>query len=97
MQVPRSAGIQAFDTVYFDANNEAGFLQEAAHIKQSGFDVTSLINLLQLELLPNPYAPTRTVVPHARLAVAAAEAASRDGLGAFSLTVQTVASPRIER
>ncbi len=44
LQAARSAGIQAFDTVYSDANNEAGFLQEAAHIKQLGFDGKSLIN-----------------------------------------------------
>ncbi len=29
-------GIQAFDTVYSDANNEAGFLQESAHINSAG-------------------------------------------------------------
>ena len=48
LQAARSAGIQAFDTVYSDANNEAGFLQEAAHIKQLGFDGKSLINRVRL-------------------------------------------------
>lgn len=54
LQAARSAGIQAFDTVYSDANNEAGFLQEAAHIKQLGFDGKSLINPRQIDLLHNP-------------------------------------------
>ncbi|TGC16166.1 citrate lyase subunit beta, partial [Salmonella enterica subsp. enterica serovar Enteritidis] len=67
LQAARSAGIQAFDTVYSDANNEAGFLQEAAHIKQLGFDGKSLINPRQIELLHNLYAPTRKEVAHARL------------------------------
>ncbi|MCP6199008.1 HpcH/HpaI aldolase/citrate lyase family protein, partial [Klebsiella pneumoniae] len=42
LQAARAAGIQAFDTVYSDANTEEGFLREAAHIKQLGFDGKSL-------------------------------------------------------
>ncbi|ECS6552053.1 citrate lyase subunit beta [Salmonella enterica subsp. enterica serovar Johannesburg] len=97
LQAARSAGIQAFDTVYSDANNEAGFLQEAAHIKQLGFDGKSLINPRQIELLHNLYAPTRKEVAHARLVVEAAEAAAREGLGVVSLNGKMVDSPVIER
>ncbi len=64
LQAARAAGIQAFDTVYSDANNEAGFLQEAALIKQLGFDGKSLINPRQIEL-HNLYAPTAKEVAHA--------------------------------
>ena len=85
LQAARSAGIQAFDTVYSDANNEAGFLHEAAHIKQLGFDGKSLINPRQIELLHNLYAPTRKELAHARLVVEAAEAAAREGRGVVSL------------
>lgn len=84
LQAARSAGIQAFDTVYSDANNEAGFLQEAAHIKQLGFDGKSLINPRQIDLLHNLYAPTQKEVDHARRVVEAAEAAAREGLGVVS-------------
>lgn len=66
LQAARAAGIQAFDTVYSDANNEAGFLQEAALIKQLGFDGKSLINPRQIELLHNLYAPTAKEVAHAQ-------------------------------
>lgn len=97
LQAARSAGIQSFDTVYSDANNEAGFLQEAAHIKQLGFDGKSLINPRQIELLHNLYAPTRKEVAHARLVVEAAEAAAREGLGVVSLNGKMVDSPVIER
>lgn len=97
LQAARSAGIQAFDTVYSDANNEAGFLQEASHIKQLGFDGKSLINPRQIELLHNLYAPTRKEVAHARLVVEAAEAAAREGLGVVSLNGKMVDSPVIER
>ena len=93
----RSAGIQAFDTVYSDANNEAGFLQEAAHIKQLGFDGKSLINPRQIDLLHNLYAPTQKEVDHARRVVEAAEAAAREGLGVVSLNGKMVDGPVIDR
>ena len=97
LQAARSAGIQAFDTVYSDANNEAGFLHEASHIKQLGFDGKSLINPRQIELLHNLYAPTRKELAHARQVVEAAEAAAREGRGVVSLNGKMVDSPVIER
>jgi len=53
LQAARAAGIQAFDTVYSNANNEEGFLKEAALIKQLGFDGKSLVNPRQIEFLHN--------------------------------------------
>ncbi|QEF59916.1 citrate (pro-3S)-lyase subunit beta [Escherichia coli] len=97
LQAARSAGIQAFDTVYSDANNEAGFLQEAAHIKQLGFDGKSLINPRQIDLLHNLYAPTQKEVDHACRVVEAAEAAAREGLGVVSLNGKMVDGPVIDR
>lgn len=97
LQAARSAGIQAFDTVYSDANNEAGFLQEAAHIKQLGFDGKSLINPRQIDLLHNLYAPTQKEVDHAHRVVEAAEAAAREGLGVVSLNGKMVDGPVIDR
>jgi citrate lyase subunit beta/citryl-CoA lyase len=97
LQAARAAGIQAFDTVYSDANNEAGFLHEAAHIKQLGFDGKSLINPRQIELLHNLYAPTQKEVDHAQRVVEAAEASAREGRGVVSLNGKMVDSPVIER
>lgn len=97
LQAARSAGIQAFDTVYSDANNDEGFLREASHIKQLGFDGKSLINPRQIELLHNLYAPTQKEVDHAHLVVEAAEASAREGRGVVSLNGKMVDSPVIER
>ncbi|MDN0089333.1 aldolase/citrate lyase family protein [Yersinia nurmii] len=97
LQAARAVGIQAFDTVYSDANNEAGFLQEAALIKQLGFDGKSLINPRQIELLHNLYAPTQKEVRHAQAVVDAAEAAEAEGRGVVSLNGKMVDSPVIER
>ena len=97
LQAARAAGIQAFDTVYSDANNEAGFLQEDEHIKQLGFDGKSLVNPRQITLLHNLYAPTQKDVDHARRVVEAAKAAEREGLGVVSLNGKMIDSPIIAR
>jgi len=97
LQAARSAGIQAFDTVYSNANNEAGFLAEAALIKQLGFDGKSLINPRQIEPLHNLFAPAQKEVDRARAVVEAAEAAAKQGLGVVSLNGKMVDVPVIDR
>lgn len=97
LQAARAAGIAAFDTVYSNANNEEGFIHEAEHIKQLGFDGKSLINPRQIELLHNVLAPTRKEVGNAHLIIEAAENASRQGLGVVSLNGKMIDAPIIER
>ena len=97
LQAARAAGIQAFDTVYSNANNEEGFLAEAALIKQLGFDGKSLINPRQIELLHNLFAPTQKDVDQARLIIDAAEEAERNGLGVVSLNGKMIDAPIIDR
>lgn len=97
LQAARAAGIAAFDTVYSDANNEEGFLNEATHIKQLGFDGKSLINPRQIELLHNLYAPTLKELEYAQCVIEAAEAATADGLGVVSLNGKMIDGPIIER
>jgi len=97
LQAARAAGIQAFDTIYSDANDEAGFLREAALVKQLGFDGKSLINPRQIELLHNLYAPSGSEVEFARAVLEAADKAASEGLGVVSLNGKMVDSPVIER
>ena len=97
LQAARAAGIQAFDTVYSNANNEEGFLAEAALIKQLGFDGKSLINPRQIELLHNLFAPTQKDVDQARRIINAAEEAERNGLGVVSLNGKMIDAPIIDR
>ena len=97
LQAARAAGIQAFDTVYSNANNEEGFLAEAALIKQLGFDGKSLINPRQIELLHNLFAPTQKDVDQARHIIDAAEEAERNGLGVVSLNGKMIDAPIIDR
>ncbi|TFU51395.1 citrate (pro-3S)-lyase subunit beta [Pasteurella sp. WM03] len=97
LQAARAAGIQAFDTVYSNANNEEGFLQEASLIKQLGFDGKSLINPRQIELLHNLFAPTQKDVDQAKRIIEAAEEAERQGSGVVSLNGKMIDAPIIDR
>ena len=97
LQAARAAGIQAFDTVYSNANNEEGFLKEAALIKQLGFDGKSLVNPRPIELLHNLFAPTQKDVDQAEKIIAAAEEAERNGLGVVSLNGKMIDAPIIDR
>lgn len=97
LQAARAAGIQAFDTVYSNANNEEGFLKEAALIKQLGFDGKSLINPRQIELLHNLFAPTQKDVDQAKRIIEAADEAERQGSGVVSLNGKMIDAPIIDR
>ncbi|OOF66491.1 citrate (pro-3S)-lyase subunit beta [Rodentibacter caecimuris] len=97
LQAARAAGIQAFDTVYSNANNEEGFLKEAALIKQLGFDGKSLVNPRQIELLHNLFAPTQKDVEQAQKIIEAAEEAEKQGLGVVSLNGKMIDAPIIDR
>lgn len=97
LQAARAAGLQAFDTVYSDVNNEEGFLREASLIKQLGFDGKSLINPRQIELVHNLFAPTAQEVAKAEQIINAAREAEVAGSGVASLNGKMIDSPIIER
>jgi citrate lyase subunit beta/citryl-CoA lyase len=93
LHAARMAGIDAFDVVYSDVNNEEGFLKEVDLIKRLGFNGKSLINPRQIELLHNAYAPTEEDVDYAQRVIAAAEKAEREGLGVIALNGKMIDAP----
>ena len=97
LQAARAAGIQAFDTVYCNANDEEGFVAVASLIKQLGFDGKSLINPRQIEMLHNLFAPSQKDVDHANKVIEAAREAKAQGLGVVSLNGKMIDAPIIER
>ncbi|MGF1695471.1 citrate (pro-3S)-lyase subunit beta [Vibrio kyushuensis] len=97
LQAARAAGIMAFDTVYSDTANEEGFLNEAEHIKDLGFDGKSLINPRQIEMIHNVFAPSQKEVDHAIAVIEVAEEAEQQGSGVVSLNGKMVDAPIIER
>lgn len=96
LHAARYAKIDAFDAVYSDVNDDAGFLKEVDVIKRLGFNGKSLINPRQIELLHNAFAPTDEEVDYARRVVAAAEQGAAQGLGVISLNGKMIDAPIIE-
>ncbi len=96
LHAARAARIDAFDVVWPDLNDEAGFLKEVDLIKRLGFNGKSLINPRQIELLHNAFAPTEEEVEYARRVVAAAADAERKGLGVVSLNGKMIDAPIVE-
>lgn len=95
LHAARGAGIDAFDVVYADIDDEAGFLKEVDLIKRMGFNGKSLINPRQIEILHNAYAPTQEEVDYAERVIAAAEEGDRHGLGVISLNGKMIDAPII--
>ena len=95
LHAARGAGIDAFDVVYADINDEAGFLKEVDLIKRMGFNGKSLINPRQIEILHNAYAPTQEEVDYAERVITAAEEGERSGLGVISLNGKMIDAPII--
>lgn len=93
LHAARVARIDAFDVVFPDVNDEAGFLKEVDLIRRLGFNGKSLINPRQIELLHNAYAPTDEEVEHAHRVVAAADRAAREGLGVVALNGRMIDAP----
>ncbi len=96
LHAARAAKIDAFDVVFSDLNDEAGFLREVDIIKRLGFNGKSLINPRQIELLHRAYAPTQEDVDYANRVVAAAEKAEKEGLGVISLNGKMIDAPIVE-
>jgi citrate lyase subunit beta/citryl-CoA lyase len=93
LHAARAAGIDAFDVVWSDLDDEEGFLHEVELIKRLGFNGKSLINPRQIELLHNAYAPSEQEFDYARKVIVAAEEAERRGLGVISLNGKMIDAP----
>jgi citrate lyase subunit beta / citryl-CoA lyase len=96
LHAARYAKIDAFDAVFSDVNDDAGFLKEVDLIKRLGFNGKSLINPRQIELLHNAFAPTDEEVDYSRRVVAAALDGEKQGLGVISLNGKMIDAPIIE-
>lgn len=96
LHAARVAGIDAFDVVWSDINDEEGFLKEVDHIRKLGFNGKSLINPRQIDLLHNAYAPTQKEVDHSLRVVEAAQEGERNGLGVVSLNGKMIDGPIID-
>ena len=81
----RAAGIQCFDTVFTNLDDEEGFRAEVLQNKAMGFDGKSLINPKQIRLVHQVFAPTEKEIRQAEKIVRAFEEQSKAGVGVFTV------------
>ena len=81
----RAAGIQCFDTVFTDLDDQAGFEAEVLQNKAMGFDGKSLINPKQIRFVHQVFAPTEKELIQAEKIVRAVRENAAKGLGVFTV------------
>lgn len=81
----RAAGVQCFDTVFTDLNDEEGFRTEVLLDKQMGFDGKSLVNPRQIAAVHEIYAPSEKEITAAEKIVRAVRENAAKGVGVFTV------------
>ena len=81
----RAAGIQCFDTVFTDLDDQEGFEAEVLQNKAMGFDGKSLINPKQIRFVHQVFAPTEKEVRQAEKILRAYREQSAAGVGVFTV------------
>ncbi|MFT8637136.1 MAG: citrate (pro-3S)-lyase subunit beta [Pseudoclavibacter sp.] len=97
LHAARAAGIAAFDTVYSNVDDEAGFRNEVELIHKLGFDGKSCINPRQIPVVNEIYRPSDKEIDNAQQVLAAIEEAHAKGSGVISLHGKMVDKPVVAR
>lgn len=79
----RAAGIQVFDTVYPDIDNDEGLRSETELIKTMGFDGKSLIHPRQVQIVHDVYTPSEKEIEKAQRIILEVEEQKAQGVGVF--------------
>lgn len=85
LMAARAAGIQCFDTVFTNLDDNEGFEAEVRQNKAMGFDGKSLINPKQIRLVHEVFAPTQKEIVQAEKFVRAFNEAAAAGVGVFTV------------
>lgn len=85
LNTARAAGVQCFDTVFTDLNDEEGFRAEVLLDKQMGFDGKSLVNPRQIAAVHEIYAPSEKEIIAAEKIVRAVRENAAKGVGVFTV------------
>jgi citrate lyase beta subunit len=75
----RAAGVEAFDTPFFDYRDDAGLERSARRARALGFDGKTCIHPGQVAIVNHVFSPSEEEVARAERIVAALEAAAREG------------------
>ena len=93
----REAGIQCIDTVFADVNDEEGFKNELALIKEMGFDGKSVVNPRQVTIVHDFFAPTAKEIDYAENVLVAYQEALAKKSGVISLNGKMIDLPIVAR
>ncbi|MDO5022472.1 MAG: aldolase/citrate lyase family protein [Eubacteriales bacterium] len=81
----RAAGVQCFDTVFTDLDDEEGLRRETQFIKEMGFDGKSLISPKQIKIVHEIFTPTEKEIRSAEKIVRAWRENESKGVGVFTV------------
>ncbi len=93
----KAAGVAAFDTVYSNVDDEAGFLADVKRARELGFSGKFAIHPGQIRVINSVFAPDAAELERARKIVEAYEAALRDGIGVVTVDGAMVDEPVVRR
>lgn len=86
----RAAGVQCFDTVFTNLDDEEGFQVEVRLNHEMGFDGKSLINPRQIAYVHKTFAPTPKEIAQAEIYVRTYEEQSKQGVGVYTVNGKMV-------
>jgi citrate lyase beta subunit len=86
----RAAGIEAFDTPFFDYRDDAGLERSARRARTLGFDGKTCIHPGQVAIVNHVFSPSEEEVARAERIVAALETAAREGRGVATVDGEMV-------
>lgn len=86
----RAAGVQCFDTVFTNLDDDEGFRAEVQQNKDMGFDGKSLINPRQIPIVHEMLAPTQREIADAEKIVRAFRENADKGIGVFTINGKMV-------
>ena len=86
----RAAGVEVFDTPFFEYRDEAGLERSAGRARGLGFDGKNCVHPAQVAAVNRVFSPTAEEVERARRVVDALEAAAREGRGVATVDGEMV-------
>ncbi len=92
-----AAGIQPIDTVWVDIKNTAGLKHECQQARWMGFTGKVTIHPNQIDIVNEAFTPSESDVEYAQALLAAADAATAEGRGAFAFRGEMIDAPHLTR
>jgi len=93
----KAAGVQAIDSVFGDVGDMEGLRQWGENSRALGFEGMGCIHPLQIPVIHEAFAPTKSEIERAQKIVAAFEDAQQRGVGVVSLGSKMIDPPVVQR